>query len=573
MVIRKSLAVAAAALALVGCAGAPATTTSTAGDYLSGRLAAGLNDIDAAARNYGAAVAADPGDMDLVRSAFLYQLAAGDVDGAAVFARTLVAAKDEGGLAAFALGAVALKRGDLFEARSLMKGDFAEPMIKSLGFIADAWIEAEIAGPAAGITAFDLGRDVFTGFNPTFKAMLLEERGDIAEAGAAHQLSLAAFGGPIGRAAYGAFLERHGEGAAARDYYAILEKEGGPSRRLARAAQKRLDAGRPSDAYTDVSARDGVAMALYLFAGNVIQQSAEELQRANEAGFRVQERPFNLPLALAALAVYLDPGLADARRLIGSIHNIYGNYQSARDAFSLIDASSPQFEQAQIEIANSHAAEDRIGDAIRTLRDAIRRDADAEDARLTLANLYATEDRHEDAVREASRAISRLPDPPPTDSWRHYVTRAASLIELDRFAQAEVDLKKAVEIAPEEPVALNYLGYSWAERGVNLDEAFALIEKAVEMRPQSGAIIDSLGWAHYQRGDYQEALPHLEKAAALEPADPTVTEHLGDVYWRLGREAEARFQWKRALELDPTERARAAIDQKLKTGLAPAAPK
>ncbi|MEK7266153.1 MAG: tetratricopeptide repeat protein, partial [Pseudomonadota bacterium] len=117
--------------------------------------------------------------------------------------------------------------------------------------------------------------------------------------------------------------------------------------------------------------------------------------------------------------------------------------------------------------------------------------------------------------------------------------------------------------------ALNYLGYSWVERGINLDEAFKLIEKAAALRPQSGAIIDSLGWAHYQRGDYKEALPHLENAAALEPADPTVTEHLGDVYWRLGREVEARFQWTRALELEPSDRARAGLEEKLKSGLKP----
>lgn len=81
------------------------------------------------------------------------------------------------------------------------------------------------------------------------------------------------------------------------------------------------------------------------------------------------------------------------------------------------------------------------------------------------------------------------------------------------------------------------------------------------LRPQSGAIIDSLGWAHYQRGEFEEALPHLEKAAALEPADPTVTDHLGDVYWRLGRKTEARFQWERALELDPKDQARAMIEK------------
>jgi tetratricopeptide (TPR) repeat protein len=568
--IQNSLGAAIAALALASCQTPPPPETS-AGDYLSGRLAAGLNDIDAAADNFGAAVAANPDDLDIVRNAFLYHLAAGEIEEAARYATKLASGDDPDGLANYTLAAIRLKNGDLEGARRDLKGEFAEPFTHSIAFLTNAWIEAELAGPDAGIAAFDLGKDVFTGFNPTFKAILEEEKGDIDAARADHQVSIASFGGPIGREAYGAFLERHGDADEARDYYQILDKEGGPTRRLAEAALSRIDRHAPTKAYTDLSATDGAALALYLFAGNVLQQSAEEMQRASEAGFKVTERPFNLPLALAQLSVYLDPELADARRLIGSINNVYGNYAAARAAFAMIAPASPQFEQAQIEIANSLDAEGKTDEAFRVLKSAIRRDKGADEARLTLAGLYASKDRHQEAVKIAGEAIARLPDPPPEDAWRAYVTRASSLIELDRFNDAEADLKRAVEIAPEEPVALNYLGYSWAERGINLDEAFRLIEKAVALRPQSGAIIDSLGWAHFQRGDFAAALPHLEKAASLEPGDPTVTDHLGDVYWRLGREVEARFQWRRALELSPPDRIRALIEAKLISGLPPLA--
>lgn len=560
-----------AALAFGACATRPAAEKNAAGDYLAGRLAAGLNDTEAAADHYTAAAEDNPADAGLVLNAFIYNLAAGRIEAAAPFARAIEASDENDGLAKFALAAIKLKSGDLEAARADLKTEFDESFTKSIAFLTGAWIEAEIAGPDAGIAAFSLGKDVFTGFNPTFVAMLEEEKGDFDAARAAHQISVASFGGPIGREAFGAFLERHGTPAEAREYYSLLDKEGGSSRRLAEVALARTDRGAPSKKYLDVSAQEGAALALYLFAGNVLQQSAEELQRATEAGFKVTERPFNLPLALVQMAIYLDPELSDAQRLAGSIHNIYGNYAAAREAFAKIDPSSPQFEQAQIEIANSLSAEDRVDEAIAVLKSATRRDRDANEAQLTIAGLYASEDRHEEAVKAATLAIDGLREPPPEDAWRHYVTRAASLLELDRFSEAEADLKRAVEIAPEEPVALNYLGYSWVERGLNLDEAFAMIEKAVALRPQSGAIIDSLGWAHYQRGDYKEALPHLEKAASLEPGDPTVTDHLGDVYWRLGREVEARFQWTRALELKPTERARAMIEEKLKSGIKPVA--
>lgn len=559
---------AAAALSIAACVTSP-PVESAAGDYLSGRLAAGLNDVEAAADHYAAAAAENPADVEIARNAFIYNLAAGRVEAAAPYARAIEKSDEGDGLEKFALAAIKLKRGDLQGARTDLKAVAGESFAKSIAFLTGAFVEAEIAGPDAGIAAFSLGKDVFTGFNPTFVAMLEEEKGDFDAARAAHQLSIASFGGPIGREAFGAFLERHGTPDEAREFYALLDKEGGASRRLAEAALARIDRGAPTKKYLNVSAREGSALALYLFAGNVLQQSAEEMQRATDAGFKVTERPFTLPLALVQLSTYLDPSLSDARRLAGSIHNIYGNYAAARAAFAKIDPSSPQFELAQIEVANSLGAEGRVDEAIATLKSAIRRDRGANEAKLTIAGFYAGEGKHEEAVKAASRAIAGLGETPPADAWRFFITRAASLIELDRFPEAEADLKRAVEIAPEEPVALNYLGYSWVERGINLDEAFTLIEKAVSLRPRSGAITDSLGWAHYQRGDYAEALPHLEKAASLEPGDPTVTEHLGDVYWRLGREVEARFQWTRALELKPSDRARATLEEKLKSGLEP----
>jgi Flp pilus assembly protein TadD len=383
-------------------------------------------------------------------------------------------------------------------------------------------------------------------------------------------LAVGSYAGPAGREAYGAFLERSGDADAARSFYELLERDRGAARRAARAGLARLDRKAPSKAYLNLTAAQGAAIALYNFSGNILEQSAGERARAADAGFKVGEPQFTLPLVLAQLAVYLDPDFAPARQLAGSILNIYQNYSAARDVIGRIPPSSPYYEQAQIEIASSLAAEERIGEAITLMKKAARADRSSEEVRLTLAGLYAEQGRHAEAAAAASEAIALLKPEPPEDAWRFFIGRAASLIELKRWPEAEADLKRAVEIAPEEPTTLNYLGYSWAERGENLEEAFRLIEKAVALAPNSGAIIDSLGWAHYQLGRYDEALPHLEKAASLEPADPTITDHLGDVYARLGRKAEAEFQWRRALELKPNEATRAAIEKKLSEGPAPA---
>ncbi len=571
--MKEIILVCAGVLALAACATAGPAPASGAGEYLSGRVAAGVNDIGAAADKFANAVTANPDDVDALRKAFLYGLASGRIERTLPFAERLAATDKNDGMARITLAAAHMKRGELAAAKVLLAGDFSESFSESIAFLAGAWIAAEEGGPQKGLEALAAAPDdIFKGFNPGVAAILAEQTGDVDAARAAHQLSVGSFAGPSGREAYGAFLERTGDGAAARSFYELLERDRGAARRTARAGLQRLDRGSPSKAYAAVSAAQGTAIAFYNFSGNTLEQSAGERARAAEAGFRVGDPQFTLPLVLAQLAIYLDPDFAPARQLAASILNVYANYEAARDIVSRIPPSSPYYEQAQIEIAASLAAEERVSDAIMLVRKAARADRSSEEMRLTLAGLYAGEGRHAEAVAAASEAIDLLKPEPPEDAWRFFIARAASLIEMKRWPDAEADLKRAVDIAPEEPTTLNYLGYSWAERGENLDEAFTLIEKAVALAPNSGAIIDSLGWAHYQLGRYDEALPHLEKAAALEPADPTITDHLGDAYARLGRTVEAEFQWRRALELGPNDAVRAAIEKKLREGLPPTLP-
>ncbi len=93
----------------------------------------------------------------------------------------------------------------------------------------------------------------------------------------------------------------------------------------------------------------------------------------------------------------------------------------------------------------------------------------------------------------------------------------------------------ALELKPDQPLVLNYLGYSWIDQGENLDRGLKMIESAVELQPDDGYIVDSLGWAHYRLGDYAGAVQYLERAIELVPEDPTINDHLGDAYWRTGR--------------------------------------
>ncbi len=118
-----------------------------------------------------------------------------------------------------------------------------------------------------------------------------------------------------------------------------------------------------------------------------------------------------------------------------------------------------------------------------------------------------------------------------------------------REVEAEAQFRRLLELDPDSAPVLNYLGYMWAESGVNLDEALGLVERAVALDPENGAYIDSLGWTHFQLGNYEEARQHLERAARLVDEDAVVLEHLGDVYGILGRRDEAVDLYRRAISL------------------------
>ena len=185
---------------------------------------------------------------------------------------------------------------------------------------------------------------------------------------------------------------------------------------------------------------------------------------------------------------------------------------------------------------------------------------------LALGDALRREERFADAVAAYDQAAA-LVETPARQHWPLYYSRGVCLERLGRWPEAEADMRKALDLNPDEPQVLNYLGYSFVDRGEHLDEALEMIQRAVLARPDSGYIVDSLAWAYFRLGRYQEALVPMEKASLLEPVDPIVTDHLGDVYWAVGRKLEARFQWRRALSYKPEDKDALRIRRKLEIGL------
>ncbi len=499
--------------------------------------------------------------------------AAADGEAAEKPAPAKPAKPDQDGIERLVLAVEAFKAGDYAAAKAGLEFKTGEPFLDSMAHLLRAWAIEGAAGPLAGLKALEPvdGEEIFTGFHATHRALMAEKAGLGQVAAEAHKASVFGLGGPIGRAAYGAFLERAGDRTATENYYRLIANQAGPDQRMAAMGLDRVKRGVATAAYRDVPPSQGAAFGLYSYAAFMLEQFAEQRDQADAAGYNVGAPRYNFPLALSQLAIYLDPDLAEARRLAGLIYSIYEDYDAAASVLRPIPSSSPQFEQSRIEIANGLSRSGREADAVALLRATLPKLDDPLEMRFLLATILGSMEDYDGAIKELSRVIDGVGETPSNRAWLYYVSRGDAYLKAKRWSEAEADLRAAVDLAPEEPTALNYLGYVWAERGVNLDEAFKLIQKAVDAEGNSGAIIDSLGWAYYQTGDYDNAVIHLERAAQLEPADPTITDHLGDVYWRLNRKREAGYQWRRVMELEPTPKQASAVEEKLENGLPPAA--
>jgi len=185
---------------------------------------------------------------------------------------------------------------------------------------------------------------------------------------------------------------------------------------------------------------------------------------------------------------------------------------------------------------------------------------------VTMGDVYRQMQEYNQAVISYSEAIRKM-EPNDPQLWYVYYVRGISYERIGDWPKSDADFRQSLELQPNRPQVLNYLGYSLVERRENLDEALAMIERAVALRPNSGYIVDSLGWVYYRLGRFEDAVEPMERATELMATDPIVNDHLGDVYWMVGRFHEARFQWQRALSFDPEEAEAERIRRKLDVGL------
>ena len=236
------------------------------------------------------------------------------------------------------------------------------------------------------------------------------------------------------------------------------------------------------------------------------------------------------------------------------------------ETFALVTPDNPIFYSAEIGRADALYAGEQKDAAVEVLQALALSHGELVVVQSALADVLRRQERWAEAVSAYDAALA-LVTTVEQEHWSLFFNRAVCQERLNNWDKAEADFRRALELNPDQPQVLNYLGYSLVDRGMKLDEALGMIQTAVRLEPRAGYIIDSLAWAYFRLGRYEEALEPMERASLLEPVDPVVTDHLGDVYWMVGRKREAEFQWHRALSFEPEEEDATRIRLKLEIGL------
>jgi tetratricopeptide (TPR) repeat protein len=345
--------------------------------------------------------------------------------------------------------------------------------------------------------------------------------------------------------AYGGFLERRGRKVDALALYGkALAAE--PRNSILQSAQDRAASAKaaPPPAPT---LKQGAAQSAMAPAASMLAAKQDQFG-----------------LAYLRLALRLDPNLNGAWLMVGDLMEGAGDPDSARLAYGKPKPGSPEYPSARAKLAWSYQAAKDPETALKLAREAAAT-GDA-DAKVTLADILRVNEKFAESAEVLSTVIGPDPD------WRLLYARGIAYDRSGRWVEGERDLQAALKLQPDDSELLNYLGYSWIDRGEHLAEALAMVQKAVGVNPRSGAMVDSLGWAYYRLGDYKKAVETLEGAIELEAGDPDINNHLGDAYWRVGRRDEAQFQWRRVLTLEPEAKLKAEVEQKLASGLGPNGP-
>jgi len=524
---------------------------TTSGSYLAARHASVERDANSASAFYLSALRTDPKNNELLDRAFISSVADGNIDEAVKLAERILTVDKSNRVARLVVGVQDLKLKKYAAAQLNINQSIRGPITDLVATLLSGWAIYGAGDTKAAVASIDklTGPEWYPIFKDLHAGMMLDLAGKEKDAGTRFERAYKLDDSMLRVAeSYARWLSRNKDDSAAAGIYEAFDKK------LARhplvlEGLRETKAGKKMPPLVD-SPQAGAAEALYGIGASLTRRGGEDLA-----------------LVYLQLALHLVPNHPLALLSLADLYESVKKPQMAIKVYERVPAGSPLKRNAQIQLATDLDAADRSDEAIKILKNVTAEDPKDLEAIMALGNIERGRKKFADCAQTYSQGIDVLPPNNDKANSVYYYYRGICEERSKQWNKAEADMRKALEMQPEQPHVLNYLGYSWIDQGVNLDEGMKMIKRAVEQRPDDGYIVDSLGWAYYRIGNYEEAVKNLERAIDLKPEDPTINDHLGDAYWRVGRTLEAKFQWAHARDLKPEPDDLPKIEAKIENGL------
>lgn len=516
-----------------------------AGNYLAGLFAQNRHDWKQANHFMKQSLNYDQNNTDLLKRGIVLAIGAGDYKDAFERAQILADIAEDDSIGQLYLTIHALNENNIDDARTIL-GAMKEGGIKSfVKPLLQAWLDAE----RGELNVEELRKNSIHITHGVLIADYLNEKDQLenllAEAIAIGGLTIA----DMERAA-DIYIDLKNFERAETILSEVLKFA--PDNQEIKTKLQKIQAGETVDGFESVeSIQLGTAMALF-----------------DMAKLFYQERAYETAHIFAHMSLMLDQDNIEARIVLADIAAQNERYDEAISYYNTITEDHHFYVKAKREIARLLEDQDKTDKAIQVLEELAKKHGD----NTSLIQIGDIQRRLEDfpkAIEAYNYAEKNIgSDNIIPDYWHLHYVRGMAYERNGNWELAETDLQTALDFKPDHPYLLNYLGYSWADKGKNLEQATEMIKKAVSLQPRDGYIIDSLGWVLYRQGKYDAAVPHLEKAVELMPYDPVINDHLGDAYWKVGRKIEAQFQWERAKNhIEDDDDLLATIEEKLINGL------
>jgi len=454
----------------------PYTRTSVSGSYLAARHAGAERDAAAAAAYYRAALRGDPRNNELLNRAFLAVLANGELEEAVRLGERVLQADKNERVARLVLGVRGIKQKQYPQARQQLAQSIRGQVTDLAGTLLSAWTQANANDYKTALDAIDklTGPDWYGFFKELHAGFILDHVGQKKDAGRRYERAYKVAPTDVRVVqAYGSYLSRQGNKEEAlkvfKAFDALL-----PRHPLITEAINDINAGKRVPTLID-SQQAGAAEALYGLGSLVVRRGGEDLG-----------------LIYLQLSIYLAPTHPMALLSLADLYETVKKPEFAIKTYERLPANSPMQRFAQIQRALGLDSLDRTEEAKAGLEKLIAESPADLEAIRALGDILRSRKQFAECAEAYSKGLDAVTKVEPLN-WVLYYYRGICFERSKQWPKAEVDMQKALQLMPDQPLVLNYLGYSWVDQGVHLDEGMRMIRRAVEQRAADGYIVDSLG--------------------------------------------------------------------------------